>query len=345
MDVSWEKNPDVTWCDLRQLVAFKLSLAKFIKDSDHLMTRNMVSTPYFRLPDAVRFRICKYLVGDGENKAIRMNPIGAFRPAWPEQYFESLQSVLEPLERYTSVSSGFRADILVTLFTTRHFHVVWSPYVMPLTSPAAVYYMRKYSGLMQHVTLEFDFAKLGFGAEPGAHELRPGIQNMYPRVDEFIDAQKEREELSTLFSLRILVRRYHGRRKVEGMVRGEEGEGTGSHCTDKHLKVLDSLKCLGGIVKRARIVGCSEEYTNDLIRYFWVDMPQDEKEWIKHCRRIAPSTLYPLLPGQSSYLDYGPGRGRHIVKHPATFIGPYGVEIGEAAVDRRHPALGGIIEG
>jgi len=224
MDVYWERDPDLRWCDLKQLAAFKLSLVKYIKDSNHLMTRNMVDTPYFRLPDAVRLRICKYLVADGGNKTIRMNNIGAYRPVWPDDYFESLESVLESLERYTSVSSGFRADILVTLFTMRHFHVVWSPYVMPLTSQAAVYYMRKYSALMQHITLEFDFSKQGFGATQIAASLKPGVENIYPRVDEFVDAQTERDNYSTLFNLRILVRRYHGNRKGGEGVEEEKGK-------------------------------------------------------------------------------------------------------------------------
>jgi len=107
------------------------------------------------------------------------------------------------------------------------------------------------------------------------------------------------------------------------------------YCDDEHLRVLDSLKCLRGAVERARIVGCSEEYAADLIRYFWADMPEDEIERAKHCRRIAPSTLYPLLPAQSSYLDYGPARGRHVANHPATFVGSYGAELDEAAMSWR----------
>lgn len=106
---------------------------------------------------------------------------------------------------------------------------------------------------------------------------------------------------------------------------------TEPYCDDKHLRILDSLKCLRGMVERARIVGCSEEYATDFIRYLWVDMPEDESERAKHCRRIAPSTLYPLLQGQSSYLDYGPARGCHVVKHPATFVGFYGADLDGAA--------------
>lgn len=142
-----------------------------------------------------------------------MNSRGFYRPVWPVESFVSLQRVLDELEPYTSVSFGFRADILVTLFTTRHFHVVWSPYVMPQTSPAAVYYMRRYAGIMQWLTVEFDFSKLGFGPDHGASGLLPGIWNVYPRVDEFIDSQMERDQASTLFSLQVLVRRYYGMRK------------------------------------------------------------------------------------------------------------------------------------
>lgn len=360
LDVTWERDPDVTWSDLKQLMAFKTSLIKFIQDSKHLPVRNMVDTAYFRLPDAVRYRICKHLVGDGGRKAIRMNPVAAFRRVWPDDYFESLQSVLQSLERYTSVSSGFRADILVTLFTTRHFHVVWSPYVMPLTSPAAVYFMRKYSGLMQHITLEFDLTKLGFAAEPAAHALKPGIQNIYPRVDEFVHAQKERDRCSTIFNLRILVRRYYGNRESGGNnnedeAKGKEGREAGPrnghasqkaepYCADEHLKIMDSLKCLRGMVERVRIVGCSEEYTSDLIRYLWKDMPEGTSERMKHCRRTAPSTLYPFLPGQLSYLDYGPVKGKQIVKHPRTFVSAYGGGVNEVAMERKLSPLGEIME-
>lgn len=345
-DVYWEKDPDVKWSDSKQLITFKSSLVKYLKDSGHTMTSNMIDAPYFRLPDIVRHRICKYLVCDEDDKPIRMNPVSAYKPVWPEEHFESLQSVLQSLERYTSVSSGFRADILATLFTIRRFHVVWSPYVMPLTSPAAVYYMRKYSGLMQHITLEFDFTKHGFSAERAASALKPGIQNIFPRVDEFIDTQLERDKDTMLFSLRVLVRRYHGSRKDEND--GDRGEGKNIKCPprschrlhlqntvpyvdDDHLRILNPLKCLRGMVERARIVGCTDDYTAELIRYLWLNMPEDESERAKHCRHISPSTAYPLLPGQSSYLDYGPDRGHHVLKHPATFVGSYSDDGPEAS--------------
>ncbi|KAL1847268.1 hypothetical protein VTK73DRAFT_10382 [Phialemonium thermophilum] len=316
VDVLWEREPGVAWSDARQIDAFEHAVPKLLSRSSSKHTNNAANepSPYFRLPDGIRFRICRHLIGD-VSRAIRLNSEGFYRPVWPPAYFESLASALQSLEPYTSTCARLHADVLATLLVTRHFHVVWSPYVRPRTSPAAVHYVRAYAALMQHVTVELDLTKLGFAAETEVSRLGPGTHNLQPLVEGFVAAQKDRAAGDRLFNLRILVRRYHGFRRVQG-----DGEGSVlvPICDDQHLAILDPLGSLRGAVERVRIVGCSEERTSELIRSLWADVPQDEAQRSKHCRRVAPSTLYPLLPGQKSRLDLGPGRGRRVIEHPET---------------------------
>jgi hypothetical protein len=78
---------------------------------------------------------------------------------------------------------------------------------------------------------------------------------------------------------------------------------------------LNALRCLRGRVERARVVGCTEHLTAELLRYLWEDIPEDESQQLDHYHRVTPSTMYPLIPGQWSYLDYGSTAGCKLVKH------------------------------
>lgn len=181
-------------------------------------------SPYFQLPDAVRFKIMKYLLATHHHhdKPIRMNhpvflcevwPISRFgkRDVESASYFDSLQSVLSSVERYTSVCPAMRADVLATLFLTRRFHVVYSPHVRTETQPAATHYMDRYGPLMASITLEVDFTKLAGGWRPECVHFDAlwGLKSVKARLEDFVQHQLTRHN-TTIRDLRVLVRRYHG---------------------------------------------------------------------------------------------------------------------------------------
>ncbi|KAK4121930.1 hypothetical protein N657DRAFT_577098, partial [Parathielavia appendiculata] len=182
--------------------------------------------PYFRLPNHIRFKIMEHTLAsqNPHHKPIRMNHPRFLCEAWPvnrppgakiwsEDYFDSLQSVLSSLRNYTSVCPAMRADVLATLFLTRRFHVVYSPYVTRELEMAATYYMDRYGPLMASITLEVDFTKLGGGSEPEAvnSKLDSSFQRVKQLVERFVWSQLTHRR-TAIRDLRVLVRRYHGHR-------------------------------------------------------------------------------------------------------------------------------------
>jgi hypothetical protein len=137
--------------------------------------------------------VAKYLVPDDDRRPIRLNNgTRLYRPVWLDGHFDSLESVLRAVEAYTSVCWALRADVLMTLANTRRFHVVLSPFSGPLLDPAAHRWFDAYAGHIQHLTLEVDMSKLGFGAEAAAADLRPLMTKVRPRIEAYAAAQKRR---------------------------------------------------------------------------------------------------------------------------------------------------------
>ncbi|KAK4154238.1 hypothetical protein C8A00DRAFT_32993 [Chaetomidium leptoderma] len=181
-------------------------------------------SPYFRLPDRIRFKIMKYVLANhnSDDKPIRMNnpvflwqawPVNRLTkpPVWSTDYFDSLESVLSSLDPYTSICSAMRADVLAALFLTRRFHVVYAPHMGRQTQPAATQYMDRYGPLMASITIEVDFTKLGGGVAQAASNFPAlaGLNGIKSLIESFVQRQLSRRQ-TPIRDLRVLVRRYHG---------------------------------------------------------------------------------------------------------------------------------------
>ncbi|KAL6888075.1 hypothetical protein GGI43DRAFT_430995 [Trichoderma evansii] len=77
------------------------------------------------------------------------------------------------------------------------------------------------------------------------------------------------------------------------------------YCPDKHLSICNHLARLRNKVTSLRIVGFSDEYSHALIATIF---PQAKSvPAANHSYRVAPSTLWPRLRGQKSWVDAGRG--------------------------------------
>lgn len=77
------------------------------------------------------------------------------------------------------------------------------------------------------------------------------------------------------------------------------------YCPDKHLSICNHLARLRNKVTSLRIVGFSNEYSHAIIATIF---PQLKALPIaNHSYRVAPSTLWPRLRGQKSWIDAGRG--------------------------------------
>ncbi|KAK6446077.1 hypothetical protein FP744_10002326 [Trichoderma asperellum] len=77
------------------------------------------------------------------------------------------------------------------------------------------------------------------------------------------------------------------------------------YCPDKHLSICNHLARLRNKVTSLRIVGFSDAYSHALIATIFPQVKAFPIE--NHSYRVAPSTLWPRLRGQKSWIDAGRG--------------------------------------
>ncbi|KAJ6437336.1 putative reverse transcriptase [Purpureocillium lavendulum] len=80
-----------------------------------------------------------------------------------------------------------------------------------------------------------------------------------------------------------------------------------SYCPDAYLSVCNHLARLRGRLDSLRLVGFGDKYSHQLLATIFPGIR--EVRIHEHSYRVAPSTAWPLLPGQAAYLDAGQGRG------------------------------------
>jgi hypothetical protein len=89
------------------------------------------------------------------------------------------------------------------------------------------------------------------------------------------------------------------------------------YCPEESLYACNSLFKLRGLVDSIRTCGFSSEYTHKLIHQIFILPGADDLK--HHAYRIAPSTLYPRLPGQYSWVDAG---DNNLILDDHAFPGP-----------------------
>ncbi|KAK7738568.1 hypothetical protein SLS53_006088 [Cytospora paraplurivora] len=179
---------------------------------------------YFDLPVKVRFEIMRHLTADTHTgKPILLNGRRQAYPAWPEDAFVTLWSILGPLQAYLWASPHLRADVMVTLFLTRPFHVIFSPFVKPASSPLATQWLSRYAHMMQDVRVEVDMTKLGFGHSWESTTMTTKLPDIGDLVRTFTETMLKRDpEANSLGRLTIHCRRYFGYRQGRNPLEGRE---------------------------------------------------------------------------------------------------------------------------
>jgi hypothetical protein len=192
VDINWSRGKDITWGGARELTAFRTSVAIAVRASGATPAANELANPLCRLPDKIRYMICKYLLPESD-KAIRLNSgKELYKAVWPEAAFEPLEGVLADLADYMNVCRAVRTDVLMTLLNTRRFHVVVSPIGLAMLDPIGHSWFGMYAGYMQFLTIEVDFARLGFAKEPGAALLDPLAGRFESRLVAYGEVQRAR---------------------------------------------------------------------------------------------------------------------------------------------------------
>ncbi|KAJ9150460.1 hypothetical protein NKR23_g3739 [Pleurostoma richardsiae] len=314
---AWDRTVDVEWHRYvdrsdgntseksKHTRKFAQTLSKFRLTADRDPDNNaQPQSRYFQLPDEIRLRVAQLLIADHDpGKPILMNMRGAELPAWSPSSFAAFAPLLRALEPCLTTCFDLRADVMTALLMAQRFHLVFGPYVRPSLNPLATRFATRYAPCMQLVTLELDFARLGFGPSWDAAGLAPGNLGVGTLVDDWVGAMLERNGSAPMDNLTLLCRRFYGSRPG----------------TDPPLPYVpiaaftsaDGIGALAGLIDSVRIAGFSEAWTTAMIRHLWgANMPHSAAERSTHLVRHTPSRVWPLLPGQAARLDYGPGYRR-----------------------------------
>ncbi|OHF04656.1 hypothetical protein CORC01_00127 [Colletotrichum orchidophilum] len=310
---------------------FEKSVAMFF--ADHQRTQQQEPTsPYLRLPAVARFQICQYLIADHNSDIPICLSDGRFmREVWSDDEYTSLAAAMGPLQSYLAVSFSLRADMMVAFLMIERFHVTLSPFVGPHLNPLATLWCNKYGHFIQQVVVELDLTRLGFGPGKEACKLRAGTINMDDLIGTFVKGQLRRKNQSTLRSLVLLCRRFWGERPSDHLPPGSkpaaeqndqrsstEPEQTFaakrssfgadfSYCPDEFLRICEPFVRLEGLVDSMRLCGFSNGYTHSLLRRIF-PVPERSDEIKLHTYRVAPSSIWPRISGQSSWIDKGHGK-------------------------------------
>ncbi|KAI1036713.1 hypothetical protein LB503_003230 [Fusarium chuoi] len=355
---AWDRTLDAVYHGVFERGSFEKVLKSFYENH----ARKKPSSGYFRLPDSVRYRICRYLLPPCD-KPLRLNKHALSRDVWRKEDFESPSSTLLQLSSYFEVSFNFRADILVTFLQNTKLHAVLSPFTGPRVSPLATTWLNNYGMYANNIVIELDMTHLGCGSDPGAVALSPNVEQIEKLLQDFINAQMKRKESCPMESLILLCRRFHGRRPQAAIVSppraissrpgsrpasrsasrsaktpeprspaattprrfnfDEDAGGLRSptlpdaisptyptvapveeYCPDSYLHFCNNILHLKGRIGSVRMCGFSEKYTAPFMGTLFSNNSKITK---RYAYRVAPSTIWPKLAGQKSYIDTSDG--------------------------------------
>ncbi|KAF5022567.1 hypothetical protein F66182_5400 [Fusarium sp. NRRL 66182] len=354
----WDRTFDAVYHGTPRKASVEHVLASFFRHHG----RKKPCGGYFRLPDSVRLRICKYLLPN-HDRPLRLNKNAFNRDVWRPKDFASPSSTLARLSPYLCVSFAFRADVLVAFLKCTRLHAVFSPFVGPRICPLATTWLNKYGMYAEDIVIELDMTHLGCGPDPGAANLLANVEQVEDLLQKFIEAQLKRSETCPMKSLVLLCRRFHGKRpakimpgrysnmsyssrpgsagiktpepytSAESLSRRYESASDAEtltspvispgvrsptlplqsptlpltiplveeYCPDSYLLFCNNVIHLRGRVNSIRMCGFSDKYTAQ----FMGTLLPDQNNALAY--RVAPSTVWPKLSGQKSFIDTGDG--------------------------------------
>lgn len=178
---------------------------------------------YFDLEGPLRFKIMEKLLEDHISaKPILLNHSRQANPAWAEDAFATLWELLGPLQNVLWACPRLRADVMTAIFLLQPFHVIFSPFVKPITQPLPTKWLFKYLYFMQDVRVELDMTKLGFGLAWHSTGLSTRLWEIGNLVHVFVEQMLERDpHTNPLGKLTIHCRRFFGYRQGDNPYQGD----------------------------------------------------------------------------------------------------------------------------
>lgn len=180
---------------------------------------------YFELDGPLRFKIMEKLLEDYlPGKPILLNHSRQAAPAWGEDAFATLWELSGPLQNILWACPRLRADVMTAMFLLQPFHVIFSPFVKPITQPLPTKWLFKYLYFMKDVRVELDMTKLGFGHSWHSTGLSTRLWEIGNLVHVFVEEVLKRDpHTNPMGKLTIHCRRFFGYRQGDNPHQGDAG--------------------------------------------------------------------------------------------------------------------------
>jgi hypothetical protein len=168
----------------------------------------------FRLPSVVRRRIYSFCLGE-ETRKISLSPRFATKAVFGDDYFASPWNVLDPVLGALGAFCALRHELMTYFWNEYHFHVTLTPFTGPTFSPLSQVWLTKYLEIIQILTVEADFTRLGCSQLKRAPEFGYNMKNLENLLVNLVKGLSKRKGRSTMAEFNIICRRYAGFRPCE----------------------------------------------------------------------------------------------------------------------------------
>ncbi|KAE9366945.1 hypothetical protein N431DRAFT_495309 [Stipitochalara longipes BDJ] len=248
------------------------------KNGEHLLSL---------LPASVRYKIYGFCFNDHDGRKINLSPKFAVRAVFPDDYFISPWTVLDPVLGSIHAFRALRHDLMNYFWTSYHFHVTINVFSGPIFSPLSHVWLLNFLDRIQRLTIEVDLTRLGGSALRLAATFGHNNDKVEKLVQGLFQKLLERPDRLTMAELNLMCRRYGGFRP-----RDEPDSAAGlPYLPDDEIYVIEMMPELRGILQRCRISGFTFEYTKHMLSAVFGDEVQGPELIIPSDPPWPPATI------------------------------------------------------
>jgi hypothetical protein len=201
--MSFQPSWPIQHAQIRSLSAFELLAPQGFDPPDPAHPH-----AFFCLPQHIRHKIYGMLFPQ-ETRKISLSPRFAIK-IYGEGYFATPWDIIGQVYGVFEACAFFRGDCLVYFWTEYHFHVTIHAFSGPKFSPLSHCWLPHYLGIIQRLTVEIDFTKLGGSRLNAAPDFGYRMTKEGAFVRDLVGGLKIRDNGLSIAEFNVMCRRYVG---------------------------------------------------------------------------------------------------------------------------------------
>jgi hypothetical protein len=162
-----------------------------------------------RLPASVQ-RIIYQFCFPIESRKVSLSPGFATKAVFGQDYFASPWDILDDIWGGLSSFTALRRDLLSYFWSNYHFHVTLSLFSGPRFSPLPLFWLPRYLGIVQYLTVEVDFTRFRYNCMKVAPDLGYHMNKEEDLLMNIVEGLSDRDGGVPMAELNLLCRCYEG---------------------------------------------------------------------------------------------------------------------------------------